>query len=711
MLFPAATTQVLCNGRLLPCTGTADGCALDLDAGEQGWSDEVVLCQAVADDPVLAPLAPLVFKAGLPIWTPNLDRGGVVRVDARATAVGTAFLSPYLTALYPETARALLGLTADSPYLDALAAAVHAGDREVAQAAVGPVVVDVLAQGTVSEALTDASKDLGMDHVEVQQTGGYVALDSRLGASVDHVCAVYALDECGVASEQGLFEASGADVFAKTSLGRTYVPAKSYFKLQNLALAALEHLVGDLLPRRELETFRLEPGRVHDIQCYSGAVGLADGDDARLDAALVDAEPEGRALRNAALLANLVSLATETLRVFVDFDAFGRDGRDISQAIAICTQDAVGPAFEAFDGGDREAWFDLLRTIQGCAIKRLGVVLAKRGLYAVAAWVLDFAADGGTGWVSRITRVGMVLDRVVGMVALASPVERQLLAYQVDFEACAGCADRCPEAGARRCEGGVSYRVCDVSEDGCLDWGEPVGCGEGLVCEGADDDAQCLPCQGDECDEPACEDECEPGETRCAGDDAVETCGSCDADRCRDWCEPVACEPHLLCVEGACTCDDDDDLPDAFPGAALEALDDSGVSAIVETRLAAEGDVDVVHAYVADERGDTLLPSVQVDGARAGVRYDLCLAWACDPLVNGGEVSGLDCGDAVRTTRDGLPACCALGQTGGARVELDVSCTVGGLSNDSGTAYVYLEAIQGAQCWPPIRLTVTGGHD
>lgn len=779
VVFLPQTGEVLCNGRLLPCVEADDGCVLELEAATQGWGDEVVLCLAAGDEAVLAPLVPLVFKNGLSIWAPNLDAAGTVRADERATAVGTAFLSPYLTALYPETARALLAQTAASPYLDALALAVERGDREGAAAAVPRVVADVLAQGALSSGLTDASRSLGMEHIEVEQTSGYIAMDARLGTSVDHICVVYAMDECALESAQALADAEPADVFPKAQVGRTYVPAKSYFKLQNLAREALTLLFGDLLPRRELDTFRLEPGRVHDVQCYSGALGLADEDDARVDAILIEAEPDGRYLRNVARVTNLVSLATETLRIFVDFDAFDDGGRDIAEAVAICTQEALGPALALVDGTSREDWFTLLKTVQGCAIKRLGVVLAKRGLYAVAAWVLDFAADGGTGIVGKVSRVGMLLDRVVGMVALMSPVQRRLIAHAVDFEACTPCEDLCPEAGAVGCADAGAWHEC-VAGDACLDWGAPLACGEGAVC----DDGACIPCgqvgeaccardtcasgnacdggecvvgcreecrangasecagggavqvcgehDGDPCLEwrvddcpdgevcaagacgpPACDDECAPDALRCAPDgEAVERCGQCDADGCRDWCEPVACEAHFRCEDAACACDEEvADLPDVFPGARQADLDDSGVSVLVENSLWPEGESDVFNAHIRDRVGDTLLPRVDVHDAAPGLVYDLCLAWQCDPDENDGEPSNVDCDGALRTTRDGLPACCRLGVEGQGTVTIDVNCTPGGLSNDSGTAHVYVESVEGAQCWRPLRMTLTGGHD
>ncbi len=774
LVFAQPVAEVVCNGRLFACAAREAECSLDLDAAAEGWGDEVVLCQGVREDAVLAPMVPLVFKDGLPIWTPNLDAEGRVQADPRATALATTFLSPYMTALYPETARALLAQSAESPYLADLVAAVAAGDAESAGEAVMPIVVDVLAQGTLSQELSTASVSLGMEHIEVEQVGGYLSLDARLGTSVDHICVLYALDDCSVESEVALGRLSGAEVFPKSLIGRTFVPAKSYFKLQNLAREALELLFGDLVPMREMDTFRMSPGQLHDIQCYSGALGLADEEDAALDAAFIASEDQGAYFRNVARVTNLVSLATETLKIFVDFDAFG-DGNDLAEAVSICTEKALGPSLALLDGTTREEWFVLLKTVQGCAIRRLGVVLAKRGAYAVAAWVLDFAVDGGKGIVGKASRIGMVLDRVAGMVALMSPVQRRLIANEVDFEACVPCQDTCPEAGAITCAGEEGFQVCSMRE-GCLAWGAEEGCGAGRVCEGdecldcgglgdrccargtcepgsacreglceagcreecpADGVRECLdagrrqicgehdgdPClewrveaceAGDVCVEgaceaPACEDDCELGASRC-GADGVETCGQCDADGCRDWCEPVACEAHFECVEGACDCAEEDALGE-HPGQAQPDLDDGGGTTMVEDSLWPEGDLDVFHAYVADTPGNTLLPTASVRDAGPDLIYDLCVAYECDPEENDGDPSSVDCDGAVRTTRDGLPACCALSVQGDAEVSIDINCTPGGLRDDSGTAFVYLEAVEGAQCWRPLRTTLAGGED
>ncbi len=782
LAFPAGVDEVVCNGRALACVAGGAGCTVDLDAQAQGWGEQVIVCQGVTGAPLFAPMIPLVFKDGLPIWAPNLDAAGGVRASAQTTALATAFLSPYLTALYPETARALLAQTAQSPYLDALIGAIDAQDDAAAAAALPPVVTDVLGQIALTQGLTSATRSFGMDHIEVAQTSGYVTFDSRLGTPVDHICVLSALPACALDSEAALGAVQASDAFEAEEIGHAYVPAKSYFDVGAVAKVALGQLFGDLVPGPDLEAFRLTPGRVHDVQCYSGAIGLADEADARQDAVLIAAQPRARYYVNYARVANLVSLAADGLRLLVDFDAFG-DSDDLPRAVSACTTEALGPALAVADDLSREAVFDLLKTIQICAVKQLGIAVARRGVSVVAEWVFNIAIGGG-GTFGRVTRAGMVLDRVVGLVFTMSPIERLLLAHAVDFEACAPCEDACRAPGVRRCADGDHLQSCapGAGADACLEWGPPTPCGAGAVCDG---EGVCLPCggagelccAGDTCESghgceqgicvvgcreecpaqgvgeclggaewracgqhdddpclewgpaalcpagevcevggcgpPSCQDECEADAQRCSADGrGLEQCGQCDGDGCREWCPGEACDADFVCAEGACACDEPDgDVTDAYPGEALAGVDDSGEALEVEARLWPEGDIDVWAYYVEDALGNTLRPRAEVTGLDPALRYDLCIAYACDPMANGGEATQVSCGDAVRTTRDGLPTCCLLNQAGDQAVDIDIDCTFQGLRDDSGTAVVYLEATAGDQCTRPARVTLTGGLD
>ena len=577
LAFPGDVDGVVCNGRALPCVASGGLCLIDLDPGAQSWPDAVVLCQGVQADPLFAPAIPVVFKGGLPIYTPNLDADGQVLATAETTALSMAFLSPYLTATWPETARAVLGQTLASPYFAELVAAVSAEDTNLAAAALPPLAADVNSQASLTEsstqALSDSERSFGMDNIKVDRISGYITMDSRLGTPVDHICVVYALNECGVESEVDLASVGGADTFAKTKIGRTFVPAKSVFNLQVLAKTALREVFGDLIPSADLETFRLEPGRVHDIQCYSGALGLLDEADARSDQVLIDAEPEGRYFVNFARVANLISVALDTLRLFVDFDAF-EDQTDIAKSVATCAEQALGPAIALADGTTREEWFDLLKTVQTCAIKRLGVVLAKRGVHAVALWVFDFALGGGGGWVGKVSRAGMILDRVVGMTVTMSPVQRLLMAEGVDFEACAPCVSECD---GDVCADASSVLYCVHDGEECTVFSRPQACGDGTACaDGACVDCGGLgqPCCPDDvcdgglgCDAGACVDGCREecpanGVTRCATRGAVQICGEHDGDACLEWGVAEDCAVGEACEDDACgppSCEDECD--------------------------------------------------------------------------------------------------------------------------------------------------------
>ena len=349
LALPGGAQEVLCNGRLLSGTPTPEGLVVDLDAVAQGWDTGVVLCQAVEDDPLFAPMVVLAFKDGLLVWAPNLSLAGEVRADVDATAIASAFLSPLLATSVPETARALLEQCARSPYLAALTAAVQARDEIGAGESLGPLLTDVLAQvaaqETVSSALT-AERPLGMTHLNLTHTGSYLSIESELGTSVDHLCAVYALEACALDSAGAFAAVEAADAFPKEELARVYVPSKSWFKYLDVVQMAVVALVDSITPdddQAEGEMVHLAPDRVHDIQCYSGAVG-GDDEDRAADEALMASEPDAQELKNLARVANVVTVATDLLALLVDFDAFGSGGGYlIAETIARCTRDAVGP--------------------------------------------------------------------------------------------------------------------------------------------------------------------------------------------------------------------------------------------------------------------------------------------------------------------------------------------------------------------------------
>jgi hypothetical protein len=103
------------------------------------------------------------------------------------------------------------------------------------------------------------------------------------------------------------------------------------------------------------------------------------------------------------------------------------------------------------------------------------------------------------------------------------------------------CEDAC-EAGVLRCaEGGV--QICaDQDDDPCLEWSAAVPCGADERCEGA---GQCV---------SACEDACQAGDLRCAGE-GLARCADYDADPCLEFGPAEACPQGQSCSEGACRVD------------------------------------------------------------------------------------------------------------------------------------------------------------
>jgi len=137
-------------------------------------------------------------------------------------------------------------------------------------------------------------------------------------------------------------------------------------------------------------------------------------------------------------------------------------------------------------------------------------------------------------------------------------------------EVCSGghcastCTNECSVVGAKRCEMDAVVTCADYDEDGCLEWGTPVPCGEELVCVA-----------GGHC-ASACTNECTVvGATQCNGG-GVQTCGDDDDDGCLEWSAAVPCDDGDMCTagdacsDGACrlgrrnSCDDHDPCTDAL---------------------------------------------------------------------------------------------------------------------------------------------------
>jgi hypothetical protein len=102
------------------------------------------------------------------------------------------------------------------------------------------------------------------------------------------------------------------------------------------------------------------------------------------------------------------------------------------------------------------------------------------------------------------------------------------------------CQSPC-ELGATACQDGGLVTCGDADGDGCPEWGAPLSCPAGQVCQAG----ACLP-------EGACADECAAGATECVGPKSFRTCGQFDADSCLEWGAAVACAAGADCVNGSC---------------------------------------------------------------------------------------------------------------------------------------------------------------
>lgn len=110
------------------------------------------------------------------------------------------------------------------------------------------------------------------------------------------------------------------------------------------------------------------------------------------------------------------------------------------------------------------------------------------------------------------------------------------------------CDDRC-EAGGVRCSGDAIESCVDTDGDGCVEWGEPIACAEGLTCSAG------------LCSDPnECTDDCNEGDVRCGAAGVQECRADADGDPCLDWAPEEVCPEGETCSNGACAaggCDDE----------------------------------------------------------------------------------------------------------------------------------------------------------
>ncbi|MGE0546640.1 MAG: hypothetical protein AB7O24_19755 [Kofleriaceae bacterium] len=148
---------------------------------------------------------------------------------------------------------------------------------------------------------------------------------------------------------------------------------------------------------------------------------------------------------------------------------------------------------------------------------------------------------------------------------IVTPVMADVVTASVTLER-VPCGAWC-ELGAMMCvSDGVS--ICEQRDDSCNQWSEPVACGgDTPFCSLGTCLAECV-------------DECAPGESRCAGPQGEQVCGSNDSDSCNDWLPVEPCGDGETCSNGSCRgeCQDEclDGASSCFGGGLASCADLNG---------------------------------------------------------------------------------------------------------------------------------------
>ncbi|HQP95156.1 MAG TPA: PKD domain-containing protein [Myxococcota bacterium] len=116
------------------------------------------------------------------------------------------------------------------------------------------------------------------------------------------------------------------------------------------------------------------------------------------------------------------------------------------------------------------------------------------------------------------------------------------------------CSNECTVAKARQCDINSVVTCDDYNSDGCLEWGSPVPCDQGLVCTGGNCALSC----SNEC-VVANSRQCVAGTTK-----GYRICGDYNSDGCLEWGTATDCEGTLVCSNGNCatTCENECEVPD-----------------------------------------------------------------------------------------------------------------------------------------------------
>ncbi len=102
------------------------------------------------------------------------------------------------------------------------------------------------------------------------------------------------------------------------------------------------------------------------------------------------------------------------------------------------------------------------------------------------------------------------------------------------------CKDECTVKGGTTCQLGKVAMCGDFNKDGCLQWGSPVPCAKGLVCN----EGKCA---------KNCSDECTvKGAKQCSPAGKVQVCDDYDNNGCLQWGSGVGCPAKTVCSNGLC---------------------------------------------------------------------------------------------------------------------------------------------------------------
>lgn len=105
------------------------------------------------------------------------------------------------------------------------------------------------------------------------------------------------------------------------------------------------------------------------------------------------------------------------------------------------------------------------------------------------------------------------------------------------------CGHQPCSLGEKRCTSSGFISICIRDLNRCLDWGQPIACPKGKVCN----DGQC--------EQGTCKKICLVGQKRCDKKDStwgVQTCRT-ESSGCTDWGPIYACPTGQICTKGECT--------------------------------------------------------------------------------------------------------------------------------------------------------------